>query len=144
MNKIFAIPYFPRWFFQILTKFLPQQSNYVHFMMRTVSHFILKLVCKRRGSIGLLTFCLLSRIEGSVWPLWPLIIRGSRPFIYPHLWLLSIVLLFVVFVKAHIVVFLSKLLFMHHSCDWSQVKRVKESDSTWTVKPDYSRKDLAA
>ena len=26
----------------------------------------------------------------------------------------------------------------------SKLKRVKESDSTWTVKPDYSRKDLAA
>ena len=25
-----------------------------------------------------------------------------------------------------------------------RLKRVKESDSTWTVKPDYSRKDLAA
>ena len=26
----------------------------------------------------------------------------------------------------------------------ANVKRVKESDSTWTVKPDYSRKNLAA
>ena len=27
---------------------------------------------------------------------------------------------------------------------YSRLKRVKESDSTWTVKPDYSRKYLAA
>ena len=40
---------------------------------------------------------------------------------------------------------LNKIIYMTHTI-WlfTNLKRVKESDSTWTVKPDYSRMDLAA